>query len=558
MKNLLLIAHLLLFSYNYGQIQYRYEIKNIDINSKYSEMGTSFYGPNRVYFASNKNHAKTTNVKASKVYEAPNYDIYKGLVSTVGELNYVEEVENESISKYNDSNTSFTPDMKKVYFTQNVEGEREKRGDLKEYDIQIFQAEIKVNGEWTNIQSIPFNKKGYSTAHPSVDEDNKILFFSSNLPGSLGASDIFWVETKSNNTYGQPYNLGSHVNTVYRDNFPYVDGNILYFSSDRPGGLGGLDIYMVLLDQPNAVAVNLGEPINSPSDDFGFVIDRKNKRGFFTSDRPGGKGQDDIYYFTQVIDDQEQCKQVVEGVIYDKITKKPLPDATVRMISHNKIVLATLPVKPDGSYRFELACRDQYRVEVIREGYKDGSHNIIFTPYIFKQNISLYLEPLEEIISEKIDIPEPKIQEEKIELPIVEETIQEEPEEKIIPTIIRNNQEILDIPMIYFELDSHTLLPEAQKTIERAINIMSENPNLHLKFTTHTDCRASASYNLHLSDLRAREVLEYMLDNGVSSECLTAQGYGESRPVNHCVDGVDCTEKEHQENRRAEFVIIKK
>ncbi len=295
----------------------KYTISNLAINTKHSDYGAAYFGPNRVIFASSKKDAKSLRNKfRDQKDDNPRYDLFKGYVNLNGEITDVKKLENEFFTKYNESNVSFTPDLKYVYFTQN-NNKFEKKSNDKWYNLKIYRAQVQTNGEWKNIVSLPFNDDDYSCAHPSVSEDGKILFFTSDMPGGYGKSDIYWVIISKNGSFSEPQNIGSHVNSSGSDNFSYVNGSILYFSSNRPGGIGGLDIYMVKIDEFNSTPVNLGDKINSPYDDFCFVLDRKNKTGFFSSDRPEGKGKDDIYFFTQDTEIQE-CKQIVEGELRDK------------------------------------------------------------------------------------------------------------------------------------------------------------------------------------------------------------------------------------------------
>ncbi len=524
-----------------------YSIKNIKSNTKHSDYGTSFFEPNRIYFASNHESSKSLIIN-KKTYEAPNYDLYKGIISSTGEIDYVEKVNLSEASKYNKSNASFSTDMKYVYFTQNnnVEGKSVEDAQ-RNINMKIYRANVGSNGQWSNIISLPFNSDYYSCTHPSVSEDNKILFFASDMPGTFGASDIYWVTINANNDFGMPQNLGENVNSTSRENFPYVDKNILYFSSYRPDSKGGLDVYRVKLDELNSIPVNLEAPINSSFDDFSFVIERQNKKGYFSSNRPGGKGDDDIYYFTQDNEFQE-CKQTISGVILDSKTNDPISGSIVSMYSHDNIMLATFPVKSDGYYKFELACRGNYRVEATHFDYNKTFKNINFTPQIFSQEITLYLDPKPKIIAE---VPLSKTEEIKINETIKKEKIE-------LPTIIKNNKEILDLPPVYFDLDSYYITKDGETIINNAIIILNKFPNINIEFSSYTDCRASDSYNLYLSNLRAKEVINFMIDKGISENRLLGRGYGESKPVNHCVDGVECSETEHLQNRRAEFVIINK
>jgi len=558
MKNFLVGLSFFLINSAFGQLSAaEYSISNIKANTKYSDYGTSYFGPNRIVFASSKLDRKTISRRFNKSEdEAPRYDLFKGYLNQNGEINYVKKLENDFVTKYNESNVSFSPDLRFVYFTQN----NVKKGKYVEdednwINLKIYKAKVKTNGQWTDIISLPFNDDKFSCAHPTISEDGKILFFTSDMPGSYGQSDIYWVTILSNGKYGKPQNIGRHVNSAARENFPYVDGSILYFTSDKSDALGGLDIFMVPLDDPNAEPINLGMPINSAYDDFSFIIDRSQKKGFFSSNRPDGKGDDDIYSFVQETEIRE-CKQVVKGEVRDKETNEIIPGAIVSMYSHEDILLTTYPLESDGKYKFDLACRGNYRIEAKKKGYSKTFKKIGFTPNLLTQTIVLYLEKQvkEEPKPVVIEIPKEKPKEEVIAI------IKEEPKlvKKVAPTIYKDGKEMLDLPPIYFDLDEYYITKESEETLGKAIYILDNFPKISIEFGSHTDCRASDSYNLHLSSLRAQEVVQYIVDQGVSRDRIIGRGYGESRPVNDCIDGVKCTESEHLQNRRTEFIIIKK
>ena len=554
MKYLFLLISLFLFHSIFGQLTVaKYSITNIRANTKYSDYGTSYFGPNRIVFASSKLDGKLlrNKFKKSDPNDAPRYDLFKGYLNQNGEINYVKGIMNDFITKYNESNVSFTPDLKYVYFTQNNIKKGKYVEDESDWiNLKIYRGSVKTNGEWTNIIELPFNGDAYSCAHPSVSEDGKILFFSSDMSGGYGRSDIYWVTILSNGNYGEPQNIGPHVNTVSKDNFPYVDGNILYFSSDRLGTKGGLDIYMVSLDDPYATPINLGSPMNSAYDDFCFIINRSQKMGFMSSNRPDGKGDDDIYSFVQKTEIQE-CKQVIKGEVRDKENNEIIPGSIVSMYSHDNILLTRFPVKSNGKFKFNLACRSNYKVQVEKINYSKTFRQIGFTPNVLTQNIILYLEK----VKQKPIIKTPKEEPTK---PIV--IVKEEPKplKKQIQTVFKDGKEILDLPPIYFVLDEYYITKEAEETLGKAIYILENFPNINIEFGSHTDCRASDSYNLHLSSLRAKEVVKYILDHGISVDRIRGRGYGESEPVNACIDGVKCSESEHLKNRRTEFIIVKK
>ena len=531
-----------------------YTIKNIKVNTKYSDFGASYFGPNRILFASSKLDGKKLRNKfnANKDDEH-HYDLFKGYLNYNGEINYTKKILNKFVTKYNESNVSFTPDLKYVYFTQNnIKKGKYVQDNQHWINLKIYRAKVNTNGEWTHVVSLPFNSDSYSCAHPTVSEDGKILFFASDMPGTYGKSDIYWVTILKNGKYGTPQNIGTHVNSNDRENFPYVDGTFLYFSSDRKESMGGLDVFMVALDKPDSRPVNLGATINSTYDDFCFVIDRKNKKGFFSSNRPSGKGKDDIFFFTQDTDIQE-CKQVIKGEIRDKKTDKVVPGAIISMYSHDNILLSTYTIKSDGKYKFDLACRDNYRVQATKIGYNKTFKHIGFTPKVFTQNIILYIE--KKVVTKPIVKKTPKDIKTKdvIKKPIIPDSVVEKK-----PVLNKNGKEILNLKPIYFELDEYYITQESYETLAKAVRILKDYPNIVIEFGSHTDCRSSDSYNLHLSTLRANEVVKHLVYLGVPEHRIKGRGYGESKLINKCRNGVKCTEEEHLKNRRTEFLIIKK
>lgn len=539
-KEFLFLFAILIVSFHYGQNDskpYEYAIRSLDINSKYSEMGTTFFGKNKVYFASNKTDAKSFKKVFQPInttFEGPTYDLYRGDVDQQGNISNVSKTSQSTIVKFNESNPSFSSDLKFVYFTQNniKSGKyiEDKNGNV---NMKIYKAHVDSNGDWINIQSLPFNSDYYSCAHPSLSEDNRILFFSSNMDNPNGSSDLYWVTLYENGSIGNPEKLSNKINSTYRDNFPYVVGNWLYFSSDRPGGMGGLDIYKVDLSDFDAKPINIGAPLNSENDDFGLVMERELKQGYFTSNRTSGEGEDDIFFFKQ-LDPLKDCKQNISGFVYDSITKKPLHKAQVEIFSKENIRLATFTTTENGFYKFDSPCNDQYHLTGAAANYDSKHYEIQFTPYYFKKEVDMYLNMKEiKVASQEVKKDEPL-------------------------TIIRNNKEILNLPIVFFNLDEHTLTDEGKKTVEKAVDILLQHPEFSIEFACHTDTRASFSYNLHLSDLRAQEVLQYMLKFDIDPIRISGKGYGETQPVNKCVDGVYCTEAQHQENRRAEFVVKRK
>jgi len=533
----------------FGQLSVaEYTIKSIKENTKYSDYGTSYFGKNKVVFSSNKIEASSLQNRFRRnrnENQLPRYDLFIGKVNDKGEINSSKRLMNEFTTKYNESNVSFTPDLKFVYFTQNnIKKGKYIKDESNWINLKIYRASVDAKGEWTNIISLPFNADNYSCAHPSVSEDGKLLFFTSDMPGTKGMSDLFWVTILEDGSYGEPQNIGDNVNSIAKENFPYVEGNILYFSSDRGESKGGLDIFMIDLSNPDAKPINLGEPINSAYDDFCFVIDREHKKGFFSSNRPKGKGQDDIYSFIQETE-IEKYEQLIAIKIKDKATGEYIDNARVTIFSEESQIL-TQPVV-NGIFNFKnLSYEDTYKLEITAAGYNKTFKKLDIDKENKTQEIIIYLEkliqketlPIEDVVTKKsfVDV-------------LIEDKI----------TIYKDGQEILDLPTVYFDLDRYRITKRSAETLNKVITILEKYPNIVIEFGSHTDCRSSDSYNLHLSSLRAKSVITYIKKKApqVSSRII-GRGYGESAPVNHCIDGVWCSEKDHAKNRRAEFVVLKK
>lgn len=509
-----------------------FQIRLLDVNSKFSEIGITFYGNFKVYFASNKSDAKSTKKLIKSInttYEAPTNDVYEAYITENGNLENVGKLPKNTHLNNNESNPIFTSDLKTVYFTQNniVKGkfQEDAAGNV---NMKIYRASVNQNGDWKNIETLNFNGDNYSCTHPALSEDNRVLFFASNKDNPKGSSDIYWALINEDGTIEHPESM-QQLNSSYRDNFPFVKDNFLYFSSDRPGGFGGLDIYRLNLTDKNALPENLGSPINSTSDDFGFIMDRENNQGYFISNRLGGYGQDDIYFFKQntLV---KPCFQTLAGVVHDSITRKPIHQAEIILSNKTHTDTFQYTTPRDGSYHFKMKCQDAWQIQVSATDYLSKSLDVDYSKFVLNQNIDILLQPI--IYVKKIVDEKPPL------------------------TVVRNNKEVLNLPNVYFNLDEPTMTAEGKKTVEKAADILLEHPEYMIEFSCHTDTRASFSYNMNLSDKRVNEVLKYMYKLGVDPNRISGKGYGETQPINKCVDGVYCTEAEHMQNRRAEFVII--
>ena len=498
----------------------RYEVKPFGYNSKYSDFAASFYEKGLI-FASDRdtgNLARYRHTWNSKDF----LDLYKVNADSVSN-NTVVKLQGDVNTRLHESTSVVTKDGTTIYFTRNnfLDGKKfkDQEGVIR---LKIYSAEL-INGEWTNIVELPFNNDSYSVAHPVLSPDEKRLYFVSDMPGTYGESDIFMTQIIGDGTYGPIVNLGENINTRARETFPYItkDG-VLYFSSDGHQGLGGLDVFAtkIAFDDYDQPIVNVGRPINGPQDDFAFIIDNEYKKGYFSSNREGGMGEDDIYEFNETEPLELDCIQDVTGTVRDRISNEVLAGATVMVIDEeNKEVSSTI-TDSEGNYVLQLDCSQGNFVRASRDGYV----------------------PAEEYLNRSYG--KPRIIDFYLERDVVTGGFGDD------------LAKLLQLSTIYFDLNKFDIRPDAEIEIQKVIVAMEKYPSLKIKVNSHTDSRGNDAYNLWLSQKRAESTVNYMISKGISRDRLQGEGFGETRLVNDCLNGIPCSKDEHQLNRRSEFIIF--
>lgn len=493
------------------------EIKNLAINSKYSDFSPMFHNERDVVFASAHDSSFLTTRKY-RWNNQPFLDLYVAKADSEGEgLSQPRKFSKKINTKYHEASVSFSPDQKTIYFTRNNFGKKLKRGKNGVNHLKIYQSNL-IDGEWTKAVELPFNSEDYSNGHPSVSPDGTQLYFVSDRPGGFGGTDVYVVDILENGDFSQPKNLGRTVNTSKKEMFPYITENALYFSSDRTMGLGGLDIYKSdYADGMFSVGVNLGEPINSNRDDFSYIIEEKKGKGFFASNRKGGKGDDDIYSFKHILN-----LNAISGIIEDELSGEVIPDAEVVLFDKDDLQVAQLRTQPDGSFIFKnLKPVSRYTIKTTKKGYFDASTEVRTKN---NENVAVTqpLKQLKEIIAE---------------------------DEGVLK---------LEVETIYFDFDKFNIKPRAAEELDKLVAVMTEYPEMVIKIESHTDAIGSKAYNKYLSDKRAKSTRDYLVDNGIPSNRIqSAIGYGEEQLLNDCSDGTRCSRIKHRENRRSEFIIVK-
>ena len=497
----------------------KFKIKNLNINSSTSDFSPSEYKNNFVFTSARDTGliSKRKNKWNDKYF----LDLYIGDISKNDQISNVRKLSKQLNKKFHESSAVFTSDGKYVYFTRNNYLNGNKKSDEKGITrLKILRGELDEKGYWSNVIELPFNNDNYSNAHPALSSDNKKLYFSSDMPGSIGLSDIYVVIINDDGSFGIPENLGPEINTEGRETFPFVsDNNHLFFSSDGRPGLGGLDVFAVdfNVSPENRKIINLGKPINSEDDDFSFIINDSIAKGYFASNRNGGNGSDDIYSFIQLEDLFDTCERTIVGLITDGDTAEPLSNTEINLINSSNIIQDTITSDVKGYYKILIDCNDNYSLRASKENY--------FTDEVIikSDNDTLNIQLLKENIS-------------------------------IVPG--EDLTKILRLNPIYFDLDQTSIRRESKIELAKVVVIMNKYPELKIDIRAHTDSRASNTYNLRLSERRARATINYIVKMGISRNRLTGRGYGEKELINHCANGVKCSESEHRVNRRSEFIIL--
>ena len=501
-----------------------YKVDNLDINTKYQDFGTTFYGKDKVIFSSSRPKPGTILQSKWKENGQPFLDLYEGTINADGTISNVKLFSKTLNTKFHEASVSFTPDQKTVYFTRDFFVDKKlQKDDTGITNLAIMKANVSPDGQWTDIEPLPFNNAAYSCGHPSVNKDGTKLYFISDMPGTIGGTDIFVVDILPNGTYGIPRNLGKKVNTLGKEMFPHIDKeDILYFSSDsRKDGMGGLDVYAVKI-YPKAIsdALHLGPPVNSEQDDFAYILKNDTHEGYFSSNRPGGKGDDDIYHFTSSPPLKIECKQWLNGVTKNKKTGEVLPNAVVVLFDDKDNEVGSTTSDANGVFKLEMVCDKNYKVVAAKEKFEKDSHS--FTTEENPDeivNVTLNLQPMPEVVKVRKKV-------------------------------------IVNINPIYFDFDKANIRPDAKVELDKVVAIMNKYPDLKIEAGSHTDSRGPAEYNQILSERRAKSTVDYIISKGIDASRLTAVGYGETQLTNHCDGTVKCTEEEHQQNRRTEFVIL--
>lgn len=518
----------------------RYEIGDSGVNSGSSDYGSTVYNKKIVFTSARdtggvvRANFQWTNQSFSRLYSAE--------LMPDGTVGKPELLVKRKKDKFNESTPVFTKDGRTMYFTRNnftngKRGQNDKNVTL----LKLYKAEL-IDNEWKNEKELPFNSDQYSTAHPALSIDEKVLYFASDMPGTIGQSDIFKVTINEDGTFGTPQNLGPAINTEGRETFPFISGdNELYFATDGRPGLGGLDIFATRIKANGTFdeVLNVGEPVNSKQDDFAFSIDSKNRNGFFSSNRENGHGMDDIYRFTETR--RLICEQNLRGTVTDSESNETLANTSLTIFNDKFDPVGTITTDEKGNYIFpDLKCGKKYTIRTAKTDYNAKEVSVI----ILRDKG----ETIQSIALNKVFVP-------LAAKTIAIKKVAISPVKLGAIRVGVDLTKILHLPMNFFDLGKATIKKTSEPQLMKVVSVLNQYPNMKLDIRSHTDSRSSSESNMILSDKRAESTRNWLVQKGINSDRLTAKGYGETQLVNRCADGVKCSEKEHMKNRRSEFII---
>lgn len=485
--------------------QKQYDLKALDINSDKSDFG-AFLHQNDLYFASARNGARKTYGWTDEPY----LDIYKANFNLDGTITNAEAV-TEVNSKWHDGPATLSADGNTMYFAsesfleKSFEKEKINNTKLKISQVNLFKAS-NVNGKWSNITVLPFCGSEYSTGNPFLSKDGKTLYFSSNMPGSLGGNDVWKVAVNQDGTFGTPENMGAKINTEGDESFPSVseDNKIFYFASSGRQGFGGYDLFMY--DMSKGESVNMGKPVNSEKDDFAFSFNKEKNVGFISSNRAG---VDNIYLATPI------CGVEVITIVTDAKTGAILANAKVAIVDDKKNVISTEMSNAKGEVTYYVECSKNYTVQASKDGYESNTFPVVASKGP-QTKVDAPLNPIDVIVTETEVVLKP----------------------------------------IFFEFNKSNITQEGAFELDKLVQVMQHNQDMVIMANSHTDNRGSDVYNLSLSDRRAKSTIQYIISKGISKDRISGKGMGETQPKVDCKE--DCTEEQHAANRRSEFLIVKK
>jgi outer membrane protein OmpA-like peptidoglycan-associated protein len=597
-----------------------FSIKNELFNSNVSDFGGyESYNHNKLYFLSSR---RNTFIKNQWMWDGGKFlDLF---MLAKGQDNSTKLLRNVT-TNFHEGPLCFNKDESIVYFTRNNVSKGKNRKDKNGIqNLKLFVANINEKGKWFNVKELSINSKEFSIGHPTLSPDGNTLYFVSDMPGGFGGADLYRVSINTDGSLGNPVNLGVNVNTEGQEMFPWIspDG-LLFFSSNGHVGLGGLDVFVMSIEGNGTVfrnLTNVGKPLNGQYDDFAITFNRNGKTGYFSSNRAGGKGNDDIYSFEMTRPFIFKIQLI--GTVKDEVTKLILAGSTVLLKDLDGNVVASTKADLNGNYSFDLEPGKEYVVVAQNNDYTENKISVFANSKSgnqIKSDIELSKVPQISLIGlikdnksgNQLDGVLIKIIDKNTGTIIFEGSTDAKGDflkeltnnkvndqlnysitlskngyltktvdftHKIVkPGIINVNDKLdvsigkieigvdlatlIDIKPIYFDLGKYVIRKNAADELDKIVKIMNEYPTMQIELGSHTDCRSSIAFNKTLSDNRAVASADYIKKRISNPQRINGKGYGESKlKVNCPCEGTvksNCSEDEHQKNRRTEFIILK-
>jgi outer membrane protein OmpA-like peptidoglycan-associated protein/tetratricopeptide (TPR) repeat protein len=588
----------------------RYKITHLGINTNDQEFGAAYY-MNNVVFASTREGVNII----KRIYnwnERPFLNLYISELNDDMELRRPKQFRKQLNKKLHEGPAAFTSDGLFMALTRNNYEEKSSDRSIK-FEIYFYKRNQK--GDWELKQPFKLNNKEYNVGHAWLSSDGTIMYFSSDMPGGYGGSDIYRITRTSDNNWGDAINLGPSINTESDEMFPFYHEQmgVLFFSSNGHIGLGGLDIYFSpdMGSGKFQQVTNAGTPLNTRFDDFSLIIDENMKRGYFSSNREGGKGDDDIYAL-DLIKPLNIGKRVI-GIAKD-IRGNVLPETTVYLYDKNGVLLQSVITNQYGKFGFNVEPDSEYNLLGHKENYIDGTNTantntkrdeVVADLILGKDSaIALYtivkdaktaipldgvhidiqnnltnevfITSITSLSGDVLKVINNKNIGDSISYKITlskdgyfDKTImfsQRIQKPGIVPVVITMDEkltdlaQLIDINPIRFDLNKYTIRPDAAIELDKIVKLMNKYPDMKIELISHTDCRGSTTYNKRLSSKRAKSSAQYVQAKITNPTRIIYRGYGELSPLNDCGckddEFVNCTEDDHHKNRRTEYRII--
>jgi outer membrane protein OmpA-like peptidoglycan-associated protein len=503
----------------------KYKVEHLNLNTDAEDFGTCFY-KNKIVFSSSRTISKEKNYNWNG---KPFLDIYMSEVDG-NQLKTPESFGKTFNGKLHDGTAAFNKDGTYIaYTTNNVKLNKKDRI----VNLEIFFSNYKDN-KWSVPEAFELNNKDYGVGQPFLTADGNTMYFASNMPGGYGGADIYRVKKNNKGEWQKAENLGNKINTERDELFPFFEENneILLFTSNGQYGLGGLDIFMCATNGPQFGRVyNAGIPLNTQYDDFAVIVNGKTDKGYFSSNRVGGSGDDDIYSvdFLKGLNAGKKIKGIAKDINGNRLAK-----TFITLFNNNGTVIDTVTTNETAAYIFLVESNEKFKLSGTKESYNEGD---TFTDTYGK----------EFIVTADVTLSVPLKKEEIIAQKIV---------------VGADLGKILDLKPIYFDLNKYDIRPDAEVELDKIIKVMNDHPTIIVELGSHTDCRNTKKYNQKLSEKRAKASAAYVQRGITSIERIYGKGYGETKLVNGCAcEGKvvsRCSEEDHQNNRRTEFIIVKK